>query len=103
MIDRETAMELASAAGFGHMLPAEPGLPKTWVGADADKLQRLCTAAFQMGAEAERNAIDEMHDAEALWAPIGHSSWGEGYQEGWGDGIKAYVDAIHARGTGGSK
>ena len=50
MIDRETAMELASDAGFGRMLPAEPGLPQTWVGADADKLQRFAAA----GAEADK-------------------------------------------------
>lgn len=64
-------------------------------------LAEAVIAAQQKAVLAERSAIDEMHEAEELWAPIGHSSWGEGYQEGWGDGIKAYVGAIRARGTGG--
>jgi len=49
-------------------------------------------------ASAEREACEALHDHEDVQAPIGNSSWGEAYQEGWGQGTAAYRDAIRARG-----
>lgn len=80
---------------FNAMPGGVDGWLKSW------GYRQFARAVALKAAEAERAAIDEMHDEEDLWAPIGHSSWGEGYQEGWGEGIKAYVEAIRARGTGG--
>jgi hypothetical protein len=49
-------------------------------------------------ASAEREACEALHDHEDVQAPVGNSSWGEAYQEGWGQGTAAYRDAIRARG-----
>ena len=49
-------------------------------------------------ASAEREACEALHDHEDVQAPIGNSSWGEAYQEGWGQGTAAYLEAIKARG-----
>ena len=49
-------------------------------------------------ASAEREACKALHDHEDVQAPIGNSSWGEAYQEGWGQGTAAYRNAIQARG-----
>ena len=49
-------------------------------------------------ASAEREACEALHDHEDVQAPIGNSSWGEAYQEGWAQGTAAYRDAIRARG-----
>jgi hypothetical protein len=49
-------------------------------------------------AEHEREACEALHDHEDVQAPVGNSSWGEAYQEGWGQGTAAYRDAIKARG-----
>ena len=49
-------------------------------------------------ASAEREACEALHDHEDVQAPVGNSSWGEAYQEGWGQGTAAYRDAIKARG-----
>ena len=49
-------------------------------------------------ASAERSACETLHDHEDVQAPIGNSSWGEAYQEGWAQGTAAYRDAIRARG-----
>jgi hypothetical protein len=46
----------------------------------------------------EREACEALHDHEDVQAPVGNSSWGEAYQEGWGQGTAAYRDAIRARG-----
>lgn len=46
----------------------------------------------------ERKACEALHDHEDVQAPIGNSSWGEAYQEGWAQGTAAYRDAIKARG-----
>ena len=48
-------------------------------------------------ASAEREACEALHDHEDVLAPVGNSSWGEAYQEGWGQGTSAYRDAIRAR------
>ena len=49
-------------------------------------------------ASAERAACEALHDHEDVLAPVGNSSWGEAYQEGWGQGTSAYRDAIRERG-----
>ena len=49
-------------------------------------------------ASAEREACEALHDHEDVLAPVGNSSWGEAYQEGWGQGTAAYLEAIRARG-----
>jgi len=49
-------------------------------------------------ASAERAACEALHDHEDVLAPVGNSSWGEAYQEGWGQGTSAYRDAIQKRG-----
>ena len=49
-------------------------------------------------AQHERDACEALHDHEDVQAPIGNSSWGEAYQEGWGQGTAAYLEAIRARG-----
>jgi len=49
-------------------------------------------------ASAEREACEALHDHEDVQAPVGNSSWGEAYQEGWGQGTAAYREAIRARG-----
>ena len=46
----------------------------------------------------EREACEALHDHEDVQAPVGNSSWGEAYQEGWAQGTAAYRDAIKARG-----
>ena len=49
-------------------------------------------------AQHEREACEALHDHEDVQAPIGNSSWGEAYQEGWAQGTAAYLEAIRARG-----
>ena len=49
-------------------------------------------------ASAEREACEALHDHEDVQAPVGNSSWGDAYQEGWGQGTAAYLEAIRARG-----
>ena len=58
-----------------------------------DKLERFAALV----ASAERSACEALHDHEDVQAPIGNSSWGEAYQEGWAQGTAAYRDAIKAR------
>jgi hypothetical protein len=53
---------------------------------------------YEAGKQTEREACEALHDHEDVQAPIGNSSWGEAYQEGWGQGTAAYLDAIRARG-----
>jgi hypothetical protein len=53
---------------------------------------------YEAGKHDEREACEALHDHEDVQAPIGNSSWGEAYQEGWGQGTAAYRDAIKARG-----
>lgn len=53
---------------------------------------------YEAGKQTEREACEALHDHEDVIAPIGNSSWGEAYQEGWGQGTAAYREAIRARG-----
>jgi hypothetical protein len=46
----------------------------------------------------EREACEALHEHEDVQAPIGNSSWGEAYQEGWAQGTAAYRVAMRARG-----
>ena len=45
----------------------------------------------------EREQVIALQQHEDVLAPIGHSAWGEAYQEGWAEGTAAYRDAIRAR------
>lgn len=47
----------------------------------------------------EREQAIALQQHEDVLAPIGHSAWGEAYQEGWAEGTAAYRDAIRARGS----
>jgi hypothetical protein len=47
----------------------------------------------------EREQIIALQQHEDVLAPVGHSAWGEAYQEGWAEGTAAYCDAIRARGN----
>jgi hypothetical protein len=62
----------------------------------------LCSSELErfakLVAQHEREACEALHDHEDVQAPIGNSSWGEAYQEGWGQGTAAYLEAIRARG-----
>ena len=53
---------------------------------------------YEAGKHEERAACEALHDHEDVQAPVGNSSWGEAYQEGWGQGTAAYLEAIRARG-----
>ena len=59
---------------------------------------RYACVATREAVLAEREACEALHDHEDVQAPVGNSSWGEAYQEGWGQGTAAYRDAIQARG-----
>jgi hypothetical protein len=81
-MNREDITRMAQEAGF--------------VGMDGEHggLRRFAALV----ASAEREACEALHDHEDVQAPVGNSSWGEAYQEGWGQGTAAYRDAIRARG-----
>jgi len=66
-------------------------------GVTAERVRDLVNFAALV-ASAEREACEALHDHEDVQAPVGNSSWGEAYQEGWGQGTAAYRDAIRARG-----
>ena len=68
-----------------------------WDAHQSDFDTRIKTFAALV-ASAERAACEALHDHEDVQAPIGNSSWGEAYQEGWGQGTAAYLEAIRARG-----
>jgi hypothetical protein len=46
----------------------------------------------------EREQAIALQQHEDVLAPIGHSAWGEAYQEGWAEGTAVYRDTIRARG-----
>lgn len=46
----------------------------------------------------EREACEALREHEDVQAPVGNSSWGEAYQEGWAEGTAAYRNVIRARG-----
>jgi hypothetical protein len=72
----------------------EQGLPET----DTEGVFIVNTDDLGRMLSAEREACEALHDHEDVQAPVGNSSWGEAYQEGWGQGTAAYRDAIKARG-----
>lgn len=53
---------------------------------------------WQRAIQAEREECLALHQHEDVLAPVGASSWGEAYQEGWAQGTAAYYAAIRARG-----
>ena len=83
-MNRENIIKLAKQSGLFVELVLER---------DLDWLERFAALV----ASAEREACEALHDHEDVQAPIGNSSWGEAYQEGWGQGTAAYLEAIKAR------
>ena len=69
--------------------------------ANAPEIERINSHIKELedAVMAEREACEALHDHEDVIAPIGNSSWGEAYQEGWGQGTAAYREAIRARGN----
>ena len=67
--------------------------PEEWR-LDVDDLSRFA----KLVAEKERLACIALHNHEDVLAPIGHSAWGEAYQDGWCKGTAIYRKAIEARG-----
>ena len=63
----------------------------------AETLQEFFAFAKLIAAK-EREACEALHEHEDVLAPVGNSAWGEAYQEGWGEGTAAYLQAIRARG-----
>ncbi len=59
-----------------------------------EKIERL--VALVRADEREQAIALQQH--EDVLAPVGHSAWGEAYQEGWAEGTAAYREAIRARG-----
>lgn len=55
-------------------------------------------AAFNEAVWIERESCEALHEHEDVQAPVGNSSWGEAYQEGWAQGTAAYRAVIKARG-----
>lgn len=88
-MNREDVIRIAQEAGL-HIATDVKWMPI--IGLEyAEKFAALV-------ASAEREACEALHDHEDVQAPIGNSSWGEAYQEGWGQGTAAYLEAIKSRG-----
>jgi hypothetical protein len=85
-MNREDIIRMAREAGF------------VYAGEDFQYLNIIIERFATLVASAEREACEALHDHEDVLAPVGNSSWGEAYQEGWGQGTSAYRDAIKARG-----
>ena len=83
---QDEIIKMAKQAGFSSAVGKHIALD--------DDLERFA----KLVAQHEREACEALHDHEDVQAPIGNSSWGEAYQEGWGQGTAAYRDAIKARG-----
>ena len=64
---------------------------------EVDYIQSIIIHFATLVAQQEREACEALHDHEDVQAPVGNSSWGEAYQEGWGQGTAAYLEAIRAR------
>ena len=62
---------------------------------DIEKLKRF--ESLVRADEREKAIALQQH--EDVLAPIGHSKWGEAYQDGWAEGTAAYREAIRARGA----
>lgn len=60
--------------------------------------KRMCQIAWSNGAFKENEACEALYSHEDVQAPVGNSSWGEAYQDGWIAGAQAYRDAIRERG-----
>ena len=74
------------------------GLSLYGMGKDREQFIDYLECFADLVASAEREACEALHDHEDVQAPVGNSSWGEAYQEGWGRGTAAYLEAIRARG-----
>lgn len=87
---RNDIIGIAREAGMGGSLVDERDVYNSII----VELERFANLV----ASAEIEACEALHDHEDVIAPIGNSSWGEAYQEGWAQGTAAYRDAIRARG-----
>ena len=87
-MNREDIIRMADASG----------LSLYGMGKDREQFIDYLECFADLVASAEREACEALHDHEDVQAPVGNSSWGEAYQEGWGQGTSAYRDAIRARG-----
>lgn len=79
----------------------EAAIPAIMPFLSEDELQCLeHFAAIVAAAERKECAALRRGHPDVL-APLGHSAWGEAYQDGWIAGTAAYRDAICARGEKG--
>jgi len=88
-MNREDIIRMARQAG--SLIEAAQEKDLLWL----ERFAALVASAAQVK---ERSACEALHDHEDVQAPIGNSSWGEAYQEGWAQGTAAYRDVIRARG-----
>lgn len=93
-MNQQDIIQMAREAGFD--IDSNQFMAGMHVYADGCITKELERFAELVAAK-EREACELMHDYEELLAPIGHSVWGEGYQEGWITATCAYRDAIRAR------
>ena len=93
-------IDMAREAGFHFPVPADG-----YMGLAYDRREGKETGGSLKTFEAlvradEREQAIALQQHEDVLAPIGHSAWGEAYQEGWAEGTAAYRDAIQARAVG---
>lgn len=111
---RATIVRLAAAAGLGHFLPAEQGLPATWWGVDLDALEYFFDcAAKEIVLMREIELMSQKVDvvaAVAAWREAcaqvaedgDHEVEGRGYYMQGGDAratMRNIAAAIRARGA----
>ena len=75
----------------------EVKMPYDFVTGEPIYIEKLKAVEALVRADEREQAI-ALQQHEDVLAPIGHSAWGEAYQEGWAEGTAAYRDAIRARG-----
>lgn len=75
----------------------EVKMPYDFVTGEPIYIEKLKAFEALVRADEREQAI-ALQQHEDVLAPIGHSAWGEAYQEGWAEGTAAYRDAIRARG-----
>jgi hypothetical protein len=76
----------------------EVKMPYDFVTGEPIYIEKLKAFEALVRADEREQAI-ALQQHEDVLAPIGHSAWGEAYQEGWAEGTAAYRDAIRARGN----
>jgi hypothetical protein len=88
---REVGMEQDGNMWFSNLY-------KTDMDVHISHLEHFAQLVAAKATAKEREACEALHEHEDVQAPVGNSSWGEAYQEGWGQGTAAYRTAIRARG-----